>query len=144
MPVNEPLSLQFLIADRPVLPRHAYLHLSSDSSDIKVIELDKPNNLNGFQGNYSKLIDMSDYEEGDIVSGWLEIIDPTGHELVDSGSIDNPYFTIKIGNGGSPVINRNGFGGVKMIIGYTSSRIYIHVPISDSNGWEIFQWFASI
>ena len=136
MPVNEPLSLQFLIADRPVLPRHAYLHLSSDSSDIKVIELDKPNNLNGFQGNYSKLIDMSDYEEGDVVSGWLEIIDPAGHELVDSGSIDNPYFTIKIGNDGSPVINQNGFGwGQDDYWLHPAQEYSIHIPISDSNGY---------
>ena len=54
-----PLELTFEIGDRPVLPRHSLLHVETSWQGEKTIQLDQPANLNGFQGVYSTIFDIS-------------------------------------------------------------------------------------
>ena len=135
-PTSEPLDLQFQIGDRPVLPRHAYLHLEVDGGEHKILELDKPANLNGFQGYYSKIIDVSDYSQGDILAGWLDVIDPAGHSLIDSGTRENPLFIIKFGPDGPPIISQDGLDWTQEDYWLHPGQNYgLQIPMSDINGY---------
>lgn len=135
-PTSEPLDLQFLIGDRPVLPRHAYLHLQVDGGEHEIFELDKPVNLNGFQGYYSKLIDVSEYSQGDILAGWLEVIDPAGHSLIDSGTAEDPLFIIKFGPDGPPTISQDGLQWAQEDYWLHPGQDYgLQIPMSDMNGY---------
>lgn len=134
--ISEPLELEFLISDRPVLPRHAYLHIQNNEGGHEIIELDKPSNLNGFQGIYSKILDVSDFNEGDVISGWLDIIDPAGHSLIDSGTPEEPLFIIKFGNDGPPTILQEGLQWGQDDYWLHPSQVYkLQIPISDINGY---------
>ena len=73
-----PLELEFEIGDRPLLPRHSILHLSKSWDGESSIQLNQPSNLNDIQGTYSTVVDVSDAEIGEIMSGWLEVFDPAG------------------------------------------------------------------
>ena len=135
-PNNIPLELSFEIADRPVLPMHAILHIENTWKGEESIELDLPTNPNGFQGIYTTIIDVSQSIEGDTLSGWLEVYDPAGHMLEDSGTEENPLFIIKFGPDGSPtVLGEN--------LGWIESNPWLHpsvnysllVPIEDINGY---------
>jgi len=133
---SEALELEFLISDRPVLPRHAFLHIQSTEGGHEIIELDKPSNLNGFQGIYSKIIDVSNFNEGDVLFGWLEIIDPAGHYLIDSGSPEDPLFILKFGNDGPPTILQQGLQWGQDDYWLHPSQVYtLEIPISDINGY---------
>ena len=44
---------------------------------------------------------LADAELGDSMSGWLEVFDPAGHPLPDSGSEENPMFIISFGPDGA-------------------------------------------
>ena len=100
------------------------------------IQLDQPDNLNGFQGVYSTLIDVQSAQVGDIMSGWLEVFDPAGHSLPESGTEERPLFIISFGPDGAPVIQTDG-------LGWSGSLDWIHpgqnysmlIPIVDSNGY---------
>ena len=63
-----PLELTFEIGDRPVLPRHSLLHVETSWNGEQTIMLDQPANLNGFQGIYSTIFDVSDAQLGDSMS----------------------------------------------------------------------------
>ena len=133
---QEPLELIFEIADRPALPRHTLLHLQSSWGGYSTVALDQPINLNNYQGDYSKIIDVSESTIGDTLSGWLEVFDPAGHPMQDSGSISNPLFIIQFGPDGAPVILDSG-------LGWNHSDHWLHpgqnytmqVPIRDDNGY---------
>ena len=131
-----PLELTFEIGDRPVLPRHSLLHVETSWQGEQTIQLDQPANLNGFQGVYSTIFDISGAELGDSMSGWLEVFDPAGHPLPDSGTEENPMFIISFGPDGAPVILQDG-------LGWTHSDNWLHpgqnysmqIPIQDANGY---------
>ena len=112
-PNNIPLELSFEIADRPVLPIHAILHTENTWKGEESIELDLPTNPNGFQGIYTTIIDVSQSIEGDTLSGWLEVYDPAGHMLEDSGTEENPLFIIKFGPDGSPTVLGENLGWIE-------------------------------
>jgi hypothetical protein len=92
--------------------------------------------LNGFQGTYYTIFDISDAELGDTMSGWLEVFDPAGHALSDSGSEENPLFIISFGPDGAPVVMEDG-------LGWTHGDNWLHpgqnysmqIPIRDANGY---------
>tara|TARA_B100001540_G_scaffold14093_1_gene12283 strand:- start:4200 stop:8996 length:4797 start_codon:yes stop_codon:yes gene_type:complete len=131
-----PLELTFEIGDRPVLPRHSLLHVETSWNGEQTIMLDQPANLNGFQGIYSTIFDVSDAQLGDSMSGWLEVFDPAGHALPDSGSEENPLFIISFGPDGAPMILEDG-------LGWTHEDNWLHpgqnysmqIPIRDVNGY---------
>ena len=78
----------------------------------RYVQLDQPANLNGFQGVYSTIVDVRDAQVGDTMSGWLEVFDPAGHSLPDSGTEETPLFIINFGPDGAPVIQTEGLGWV--------------------------------
>ena len=131
-----PLELVFEIGDRPLLPRHSLLHLESSWEGESTVVLDKPANLNGFQGEYSTVLDVSNADIGDTIAGWLEVFDPAGHQLPDSGSEESPLFIIQFGPDGAPTIMEDG-------LGWTHSDSWLHpgqnysmqIPIQDVNGY---------
>ena len=131
-----PLEITFEIGDRPVLPRHSLLHVETSWNGEQTIMLDQPANLNGFQGIYSTIFDVSDAQLGDSMSGWLEVFDPAGHALPDSGSEENPLFIISFGPDGAPMILEDG-------LGWTHEDNWLHpgqnysmqIPIRDVNGY---------
>ena len=131
-----PLELEFHISDRPRLPRHSFLNVETTWGGQERIQLDQPDNLNGFQGVYSTLIDVQSAQVGDIMSGWLEVFDPAGHSLPESGTEERPLFIISFGPDGAPVIQTDG-------LGWSGSLDWIHpgqnysmlIPIVDSNGY---------
>jgi len=131
-----PLELIFEIGDRPVLPRHSILHLQSSWEGDSTVVLDKPTDMNSFQGEYSKILDVSEANIGDTLAGWLEVFDPAGHAMLDSGSIEEPLFIIQFGPDGAPVIMDDG-------LGWTHSDHWLHpgqnysmqIPIMDANGY---------
>ena len=120
-----PLELEFQISDRPRLPRHSILHVETSWNGQESIQLDQPANLNGFQGVYSTILDVRDAQVGDIMSGWLEVFDPAGHSLPDSGTEESPLFIISFGPDGSPVIQSEGLGWSEQIgMGASWSKLY--------------------
>ena len=137
---QQPLELEFEIGDRPELPRHSILHLQSSWGGYSSVNLDQPVNLNGFQGTYSKLIDVSDAAVGDSLAGWLEVFDPAGHRLPDSGNAESPLFIISFGPDGAPIILQDG-------LGWTNGQNWLHpgqnysiqIPIQDVNGYGDIQ-----
>jgi hypothetical protein len=137
---DSPLELIFQIGDRPLLPRHSFLHLHSSWDGDRIVELDKPANLNGFQGNYSKVIDVANANIGDTISGWLEVFDPAGHALPDSGAPESPLFIIRFGPDGAPIVLQDG-------LGWTHEDNWLHpgqdysmeIPIQDVNGYGDIQ-----
>ena len=131
-----PLELTFEIGDRPLLPRHALLHVDSSWNGEQTIDLDYPSNLNGVQGIYSTVVDVSQANVGDIMSGWLEVYDPAGHSMEDSGTEESPLFIINFGPDGSPVIQSNGLGWLHSDDWLHPGQNYtMHIPIIDSNGY---------
>ena len=137
---EQPLELAFEIGDRPELPRHSILHLQSSWDGFSSVELDKPANLNGFQGTYSKVLDVSDATVGDSLAGWLEVFDPAGHRLPDSGSAEYPLFIISFGPDGAPIILQDGLGWDHGQMWLHPGQNYsIQVPIQDVNGYGDIQ-----
>ena len=131
-----PLELEFEIGDRPLLPRHSILHLSKSWDGESSIQLNQPSNLNDIQGTYSTVVDVSDAEIGEIMSGWLEVFDPAGHPLVDSGSKENPLFIISFGPDGAPVIQNSGLGWINSTQWRHPGQNYsMLIPVVDSNGY---------
>ena len=74
-------------------------------------------------GTYSTVIDVSEASIGDTLSGWLEVFDPAGHPLEDSGTEESPLFIISFGPDGSPVIQTTGLIGPIQIIGCIQDKI---------------------
>lgn len=131
-----PLNLEFVIADRPLLPRHSLLHVETSWDGERTIQLEQPDNLNGFQGIYSAIIDVNSATIGDTMSGWLEVFDPAGHALPESGSEENPLFIVSFGPDGAPVIQRDGLGWKNPALWFHPGENYsIQIPVIDSNGY---------
>ena len=131
-----PLELEFHISDRPRLPRHSILHVETSWNGVASIQLDQPANLNGFQGAYSTIIDVRDAQLGDTMSGWLEVFDPAGHSLPNSGTAEAPLFIISFGPDGSPVIQAEGLGWTEKLEWVHPGQNYtMLIPVVDSNGY---------
>ena len=131
-----PLELEFLVSDRPRLPRHSVLHVETSWNGESSIQLDQPTNLNGFQGVYSTIVDVREAQVGDTMSGWLEVFDPAGHPLPDSGTEELPLFIISFGPDGAPVIQTEGLGWSQNLDWVHPGQNYsMLIPIIDSNGY---------
>ena len=131
-----PVELEFHISDRPRLPRHSILHVETSWDGEDSIQLDQPANLNGFQGVYSTIVDVRDAQVGDTMSGWLEVFDPAGHSLPDSGTEEAPLFIISFGPDGAPVIQTEGLGWSGQLDWIHPGQNYtMLIPVMDSNGY---------
>lgn len=131
-----PLDLSFQIGDRPLLPRHSLLHIQTSWDGDRTVELEQPTNLNGFQGVYSKVLDVRAAGVGDTLSGWLEVYDPAGHAMPNSGSQESPLFIIRFGPDGAPIVLEDGLGwshGDNWL--HPGQNYSLEIPIHDVNGY---------
>ena len=107
-------TLDFLIADRPVLPSHAYVHMwrswiddanidgVMDMEEISVHSLELPEDRTNVQGHYLYAFDSSEFQSGSLMRGWLEVADSAGNEMLASGDFETPLFNLQINNDGAP------------------------------------------
>ena len=107
-------TLDFLIADRPVLPSHAYVHMwrswiddanidgVMDAEEISVHSLELPEDRTNVQGHYLYAFDSSEFQSGSLMRGWLEVADSAGNEMLASGDFETPLFNLQINNDGAP------------------------------------------
>ncbi|MDP6869367.1 MAG: hypothetical protein QGI21_01160 [Candidatus Poseidoniaceae archaeon] len=133
---GQPLSFEFTIGDRPVLPRHSKLYLSTSWDGDHVIDLLQPEDLNNFQGLYHTIFDTYGANEGDVIIGWLEVVDPAGHHLVNQGTRMNPLFQLQFKEDGAPNILAEGLGWADENTWFHPGSNYSFlVPMSDVNGY---------
>ena len=87
----------FVISDRPVLPLHALAYLR-DSRDgtISQQHLDIPSDIYSPYGEYKLNVNTDGYSIGDFIEGWLEISDPAGHLVQNTGNASHPMFVISL------------------------------------------------
>jgi hypothetical protein len=141
-------SLTFQIADRPVLPSHAYLHLwrsweddtnmngGMDLEEVSIHPLDLPLNRTDTFGSYGYAFDSSSYPSGAIMRGWLDVADTAGNPMLASGDFDTPLFNLQINNDGAPQLgstpaswNLNGPAWL-----HPGESNLLSVPVWDLNG----------
>jgi hypothetical protein len=106
--------IDFLIADRPVLPSHAesYLWRSwvddvnldgiMQSEEVLNSPLILPTDQTLVQSEYRLKIDTSSAYSGSHFRGWLDVADSAGNIMQSSGSFDEPLFHVQINTDGSP------------------------------------------
>ena len=87
----------FVISDRPILPLHAKAFLR-DSRDgtISQRNLEIPSDIYSPYGEYKLDLKMDGYAVGDFIEGWLEISDPAGHMVQNTGNASHPMFVISL------------------------------------------------
>ena len=144
-PINE---FNFQIADRPVLPSHAKTHLwrswlddanmdgLMDESEVVIKDLIIPMNLTHLQADYTLEMDNSLAPDGSYFSAWLEIADPAGNMLANSGSYQEPLFNVQLRSDGAPSLgsNVNDWGLGENVWIHPGESNIIEVSIWDSNG----------
>ncbi len=140
--------IEFVIADRPILPSHAMAHfwrswfddVNQDGvmqeSEVQEKSLILPENLTLVQGTYAMEIDTSNAFSGSFFSGWIEVADPAGNMMLASGSFDRPLFNVQINNDGSPQL---GSAPASWNIGdsiwiHPGESNMLHLPLWDLNG----------
>ena len=141
-------SIEFIVADRPILPSHAKAHLwrswiddvnldgAMQTEEVQVQSLRLPELLSLIQGTYVLELDTSSAFSGSFFSGWLEIADPAGNMMLASGTFEQPLFNVQINNDGSPQL---GSGPASWNIGdstwiHPGESNMLHLPLWDLNG----------
>ena len=141
-------SVDFIIADSPVLPSHAYVHAWQswvddsnmngfmDAGEVSVYPLHLPTNRNISQGRYVFSFDSSSVESGSMFRGWLDVADAAGNPMLASGSFDAPLFNLQINNDGAPQLGStpaswNSMGSAWLHPGEMNT---ISAPVWDMNG----------
>ena len=144
-PRNE---FNFQIADRPVLPSHAKAHMwrswlddsnmdgLMDESETVVKDLVLPTDLSHLQADYTLVMDNSLAPDGSYFSAWLEIADPAGNVLINSGSYQEPLFNVQLRSDGAPSLgsNVNDWGLGENVWVHPGESNIIEVSIWDGNG----------
>ena len=144
-PQNE---FNFQIADRPVLPSHAKAYMwrswlddanmdgLMDESEVFVKDLILPMNLTHLQADYTLVMDNSLAPDGSYFSAWLEIADPAGNMLANSGSYQEPLFNVQLRSDGAPSLGStvNDWGLGENVWIHPGESNIIEVSIWDSNG----------
>lgn len=112
-------SLEFLIADRPILPSHAMVHIwrswlddaningAMDAEEVSMLPLEVPTNRTNVQGTYVHAFDSSSYPSGSMMLGWIEVADSAGNPMLNSGDLSTPLFNLQIDNDGAPQLGSN-------------------------------------
>jgi len=141
-------SIEFIVADRPILPSHAKAHLwrswiddvnldgAMQTEEVQVQPLHLPELLSSIQGTYSLELDTSSAFSGSLFSGWLEVADPAGNMMPASGTFEEPLFNVQINNDGSPQL---GLTPASWNIGdsiwiHPGESNMLHLPLWDLNG----------
>ena len=144
-PRNE---FNFQIADRPVLPSHAKAILwrswvddlnmdgAMDENEVVVKDLILPDKLTYLQADYTLEMNTSLASDGSFFSAWLEIADPAGNILANSGSFQEPLFNVQLRNDGAPSLgsNINDWGLGENVWIHPGESNIVEVSIWDSNG----------
>ena len=140
--------IDFIIADRPVLPSFAQAHVwrswIDDTNQDGQMQLEEvlahplhlPPNLDFLQGIYSLDIDTSSAYTGSYFSGWLVVADPAGNQMLNSGTFDKPLFNVQVNNDGSPQLGSSAASwshGDSTWIHPGESNV-LHLPLWDLNG----------
>ncbi|MFB1004938.1 MAG: hypothetical protein QMC59_00470 [Candidatus Poseidoniaceae archaeon] len=109
-------ALDFLIADRPVLPLQANVHLwrswiddanmdgVMDAEEISIHALEVPEVRTMVQGHYLLPFDSSAYQSGSMMRGWLDVADSAGNAMLAAGNLEEPLFNVQIDNDGAPLL----------------------------------------
>ena len=141
-------SIEFVVADRPILPVHAKAHLwrswiddvnldgAMQTEEVLVQPLLLPEDLSLVQGTYSLELDTSSAFSGSFFSGWLEVADPAGNMMLGSGTFETPLFNVQVNNDGSPQLGTAPASwniGDSMWIHPGESNM-LHLPLWDLNG----------
>ena len=141
-------SIEFIVADRPILPSHAKAHLwrswiddfnldgVMQAEEVQVQPLHLPELLTSIQGTYSLELDTSSAFSGSFFSGWLEVADPAGNMMPASGTFEEPLFNVQINNDGSPQLGSTPASwniGDSIWIHPGESNM-LHLPLWDLNG----------
>jgi len=141
-------SIEFVVADRPILPAHAKAHLwrswiddvnldgAMQTEEVLVQPLLLPEDLSLVQGTYSLELDTSSAFSGSFFSGWLEVADPAGNMMLGSGTFETPLFNVQVNNDGSPQLGTAPASwniGDSMWIHPGESNM-LHLPLWDLNG----------
>ena len=141
-------SIEFIIADRPILPSHAKAHLwrswidddnldgAMQAEEVHVQPLLLPELLSSIQGTYVFELDTTSAFSGSFFSGWLEVADPAGNMMLESGTFEQPLFNVQINNDGSPQL---GSAPASWNIGdstwiHPGESNMLHLPLWDLNG----------
>jgi|TARA_B100001094_G_scaffold128919_1_gene124969 hypothetical protein len=140
--------IDFVIADRPVLPSHAEAHVwrswVDDSNQDGEMQLDEvlshplelPVNLTYLQGIYSLDLDTSSAFTGSYFSGWLDVADPAGNQMLGSGTLEEPLFNVQVNNDGTPQLGSSvaswSHGDSSWLHPGESNVLYL--PLWDPNG----------
>lgn len=140
--------IEFIIADRPILPSHAKAHYwrswyddvnqdgEMQEDEVQEKPLVLPDDLTLVQGAYAMHLDTSSAFSGSFFSGWIEVADPAGNMMLASGTFDQPLFNVQINNDGSPQL---GSAPASWNIGdshwiHPGESNMLHLPLWDLNG----------
>ena len=139
----------FTVADRPHLPTHANVYLWQswidddnangvmDADEVKMSQLELPENLSTLMGEYRLSIDSSAAEQGDYFVGWVEIADSAGHIMEGGGSLAEPMFHVQLNANGAPSLGASSLGwagGVESPWFHPNEWYEIRVPVWEQNG----------
>ena len=139
----------FTVADRPHLPTHANVYLWQswidddnangvmDADEVKMSQLELPENLSTLMGEYRLSIDSSAAEQGDYFVGWVEIADSAGHIMEGGGSLAEPLFHVQLNANGAPSLGASSLGwagGVESPWFHPNEWYEIRVPVWEQNG----------
>ena len=139
----------FTVADRPHLPTHANVYLWQswidddnangvmDADEVKMSQLELPENLSTLMGEYRLSIDSSAAAQGDYFVGWVEIADSAGHIMEGGGSLAEPMFHVQLNANGAPSLGASSLGwagGVESPWFHPDEWYEIRVPVWEQNG----------
>ena len=142
------MSIDFIVADRPTLPSHAKVHLwrswidddnldgTMQSGEVTTQPMHTPENLNLIQGRYSIEFDSSSVYSGSFFRGWLEVADPAGNMMSDSGTFDEPLFNVQINSDGPPQLGSvpGSWNNEDSLWIHPGESNRLHLPLWDLNG----------
>ena len=145
---NPATSIEFVIADRPMLPSHANAHMwrswSDDSNldgimqseEVQVRSLFVPEDRTPLQGTYVLELDTSEAYSGSYFVGWLDVADSAGNVMLNSGSFDSPLFNVQVNNDGSPQLGTSSayWGHGDSVWIHPGESNIMHLPLLDLNG----------
>lgn len=145
---NPATSIEFVIADRPMLPSHANAHMwrswIDDSNLDGIMQVDEvvvqslvvPDDRTALQGTYVLELDTSEAYSGSYFVGWLDVADSSGNTMLNSGSMESPLFNVQVNNDGSPQLGTSSayWGHGDSVWIHPGESNTLHLPLLDLNG----------
>lgn len=139
---------KFHIADRPVLPSHAKAQIwrswvddsdmdgIMDEDEVVINDLIIPSDLTHLQADYTLSLDTTLAPDGSFFSAWLEVADPAGNIMPNSGTFQQPLFNVQLRDDGAPSLGStaNDWGLGDNVWIHPGESNLIEVSLWDSNG----------